>query len=171
MDAYMLILRLIHIFSGIVWVGSTFFFAVYLTPTVRKLGADGGKVMRVLLLDSNYATVIPGAAILTALSGLLMSPTSTINFSADYMRSATGIVLSIGMLFGLLAAGHGLAVILPTVKKLQSLMREMGANQGPPSEEQLTTLQGLQAKMARNTPIIMGLMGIAVLGMSTFRYF
>jgi uncharacterized membrane protein len=168
MDILMVILRIIHIFSGIAWVGSTFFLFFYLTPTVLKLGADGGKVMRILLLDSNYAIVIPAAAILSSLSGVWMFARVA---DGDYLRSSHGIVLSIGALFGLLAAGHGLGVILPTIRGLQNVMRQMGAAGGPPSPEQLTTLQGLQRKMVTNTRIIFILMVIAVLGMSSFRYF
>jgi uncharacterized membrane protein len=168
MDTLMVILRIIHVFSGIVWVGSTFFLFFYLTPTIQKLGADGGKVMRVLLLESNYGITIPVAAILSTLSGLWMFARVA---DGDYLGTPQGIVLSIGVLFGLLAAGHGLSVILPTIRRLQRLMREMGAAGGQPSPEQMTTLEGLQRKMGMNTRIILVLMVIAVLGMSAFRYF
>ncbi|MBA3672180.1 MAG: hypothetical protein H0W68_09190 [Gemmatimonadaceae bacterium] len=43
-----IILRLVHILSGVFWAGSAIFNDRFVAPTIRALGADSGKVMREL---------------------------------------------------------------------------------------------------------------------------
>lgn len=38
MDVYMLVLRLVHFFSGIFWVGATFAMIGFVVPTAQSLG-------------------------------------------------------------------------------------------------------------------------------------
>jgi len=168
MDVLMVVLRIIHIFAGIIWVGSTLFMVAFLTPTLQQLGPDAGKFMRTFMLQSRYARVIPAVAILNTLSGLLMVGNASGGFDSAFFSSPHGIVLSIGVLFGLFAFGHGMGVILPLVKRMQ---RVMGSMSTPPAQEQLAELQALQIKMGKNTRIITILMVVAVLGMASFRYF
>ena len=37
---YVLILRIVHITSGVLWVGSTMFLVIILEPTVKAAGAE-----------------------------------------------------------------------------------------------------------------------------------
>ena len=172
MDAYMVILRLIHIFAGIFWVGTTIFFVSYLAPNVRALGPDGGKFMQGLLLNTRFDRAMPAASILTTIAGILLYARVTNNFSdTDYMSSAGGIVLSIGSLAGLLAFGHGGAVIGRIVGQQKTLAQQLASQDGPPSPEQGAELATLNAKMGQHTLITLVLMIIAVVGMSAARYF
>lgn len=163
----MIILRIIHVLAGIAWVGGTVFMWAFVTPTVRRLGPQGGAFMRSLLLDSPYPVFIGAVNILTVLAGLLMYVQTSGNFSSDWMGTPQGIVLSIGVVAGLLAAAQGFIIIFPVVRKIQALMRQMD---GPPSPEQAGMMGGYQASMARNTNIILILMLISVLCMESFRY-
>jgi uncharacterized membrane protein len=46
MVSLIIILRIIHIFSGVFWVGVSFFNIGFLQPTIRATGAEGQAVMR-----------------------------------------------------------------------------------------------------------------------------
>ena len=50
----MALLRFVHIFSAIFWVGTTLFLVLFLEPTVRSLGPDGGKFMQRLLGGTRF---------------------------------------------------------------------------------------------------------------------
>jgi uncharacterized membrane protein len=171
MDILMIVLRLIHIFSGIFWVGATLFLWRFVTPATMKMGADGGKFMRALLNDTPYLQAIPGAAVATVLSGLLMYYKVSNGFSGDWMSLASSIVLTIGALAGLAAAGHGLFVIAPLGNKIKAVGNEIASAGGAPTPEQLSAMQALQAKMMRNVPIISILLIVSVFGMASARYF
>jgi uncharacterized membrane protein len=171
MDILMIVLRLIHIFSGVFWVGATLFLWRFVTPAVQKMGTDGGKFMRALLSDTPYLRAIAGAAAATVISGLLMYWKVSNGFSGDWMSLTSSIVLTIGALAGLAAAGHGLFVIAPLGRQISALGNAMASAGGPPTPEQASSMQALQAKMARNVPIISGLMIVAVIGMASARYF
>jgi uncharacterized membrane protein len=169
MDILMIVLRLIHIFGGIFWVGATLFLWRFVTPAVTKLGPDGGKFMRSLLNDTPYLQAIAGAAVATVLSGVWMYLRVSNNFSADWLSQTRNIILTIGALAGLAAAGHGLFAIAPLGRKIQALGNQMAG--GPPTPEQLSTMQQLQAKLSRNVPITAAMMIVAVAGMASARYF
>lgn len=166
MNVLTLLLRLIHILSGVLWAGSAMFLLFFLGPAVQASGPDGGKVMQTLLTRTRIITALTAAAVLTAASGIWLYVRSSGGFHPAWMSTGTGITLTIGAIFGLLAFGHAASVISPTNIQMASLAREIQAGGGPPSEEQMARLQGLQAKLARNSPILTTLLILAVIFMS-----
>ena len=166
MDIYMIILRNIHIFAGIFWVGSGLFMALVIVPAMRNMG--GGQLMQGILRYSNYHIIIGVAAILTTLAGILMYIQLTATQGSGWMSTRSGIVLSIGALAGILAFGHGMVVLGKLTRQMRALALQID---GPPSEQQRAELMPLQAKMATNANIMLVLMIIAVIGMASARYF
>ncbi len=53
-------LRFVHIAAAIFWVGTSVFMLFFLEPTIRSLGAEGGKFMQRLLV-----TVVVGISIVS----------------------------------------------------------------------------------------------------------
>ena len=64
----MLILRLLHILTGVFWAGTIFFMVSYLEPSARAAGPDAAKVMG-NIQKRGLMTVLPIMALLTILSG------------------------------------------------------------------------------------------------------
>ena len=91
MNTLMLILRIIHIFSGIFWVGVSFFNIGFLTPTVLATAPESQKVMQHLTQKTRFLTATYTAATLTLLSGLVMYWILS-GFRIDYMTSSTSPV-------------------------------------------------------------------------------
>ena len=73
----MIILRIIHIFSGVFWVGVSFFNIGFLLPTVQATGPEGQKVMQHLTQQTRFTMVVYTAATLNLLSGLIRSCTGS----------------------------------------------------------------------------------------------
>ena len=44
MDLYLIVLRALHIFAGVFWVGAALMFFFFVEPTTKKLGPQAGPV-------------------------------------------------------------------------------------------------------------------------------
>jgi uncharacterized membrane protein len=170
MDEYMVILRLIHIFAGIVWVGFAWFMTFVITPTVRASGQDGQVIMRNLFKHSRLLSVMPVTSLLTTVSGLLLYYRISDHFNSDWMSSTAGVVLTIGSVAGIAEFVFGSVVIGPTGNNLTRLGAEIERQGGPPSGEQLARLRALQHRMGQAELPSTVLTVVAVIGMAAARY-
>jgi uncharacterized membrane protein len=170
MTGLMIVLRIIHIFSGIFWVGTNFFMILFFVPSVRSAGPAGGAVMG-KLVASKFSTTIGIAALLTVLAGLTMYGLDSKGFQIEWIAGPSGIVLTIGAVAGILAAGVGLGMQKPISDRMAAVQKEIAAGGGSPTPEQIKELQSLQVRLARASKIAVFLMIIAVLGMVMAREF
>src|SRR5262245_43899125 len=102
MDVYMLVLRFIHVLSGVFWAGSAIFFALLLVPAMGDAAEAGGRVMGALGARK-LPTWLGAAGGLTVLSGLLMYFRDTNNFAnvGGFISTGPGLMFTIGGLAGL----------------------------------------------------------------------
>lgn len=170
MDEYMVLLRLVHIFAGVVWVGAAWFMTFKLNPTVHALGKDGQAFMRDFTRHSNISRMMMAASLLTTLAGLLLYYRVSGHFNSDWISSAGGVVLTIGSLAGIAEFLFGGMVIGPTAKQLSGLGAEIERGGGPPSASQMTRLNTLQSRLGRTEIVSTVLTIIAVAGMVAARY-
>jgi putative copper export protein len=171
MNLYMIILRAIHVAAAVFWVGGTFFFLAVISPTVQEAGPAGGQFMQRLAASGRITARFTLAAILTALSGLLMYWSVSGGFNGTWLRTGYGIVLTIGAVAGLLALGHGFFASRPASDRLGALAKEMIARNGPPTPEQMKEAQALSAKVGSFAVQTAVIMSVALLAMGTAQYF
>ncbi len=169
MDVLMVVLRLIHIFAGIYWVGASLFLLIVLVPALRAVGPAGNSVMRGMLLKTPYGRLYGIAAGLTTLAGIIMYVRVSGTFNADWLTSGQGIILSIGAVAGLLATGHGGATLGGKTDRMKELAGEIEA-QSEPTDAQKTEFDSLMDYLGKHGRISLILMIIAVVGMSAWRY-
>jgi hypothetical protein len=170
MDVYVVFLRLVHIIAGVFWVGAALLMLGFVSPTVRALGPAGGAFMQRFTKNSRYPVAMGVSSLLTTLAGLLLYWRVSSGFSAEWMQSTSGLVLSIGAVAGIVAFLIGSFIIGPTAGQIGKLGDEMAARQGPPTPEQGATMQRLQAKMERVSRFEAALMLVALVGMAAARY-
>ena len=171
METLVIILRILHIFAGVAWVGSLWMLVLFVEPTVRALGPDGGKFMQRLAASGRMSKTFAMMSGLTILSGILayvFIPTYRGNPFAEFGPAA---VLTIGAIFGLLAFVHGMLVTGPISRRAGALAKQMAAKQGPPDPEQLKEAQGMGAKLSEAAVHSAILIALALLGMSAAQYF
>ena len=168
MDVYMVVLRLIHIFAGIYWVGAGFFLAAVMLPTVKRLGNGGNAYMLNVYKHSVFNVGMAIASLLTTLSGVLLYLRVSDGFSGEWMRSTSGIVLGIGAVAGIAAFLHGAARISRSGVQHMALLEE--ADGSEISTEQEQKLQSMLDLMIREGQISLILLVIAVVGMASARY-
>jgi uncharacterized membrane protein/mono/diheme cytochrome c family protein len=169
-DAYMIIFRLIHILSAIVWLGSSVFILAFVQPAAAAIGADGQRFMQSLMTNTRLMIALPLSSLLTVLAGLALYYRVSDHFNSDWMGSTSGVVLSIGSVFGLAAFLHSGAVLSRITRQTGALSREISQQGAPPTPAQLALMRRLQSRSRTNGMISVGLMVIAIVGMVSARY-
>jgi uncharacterized membrane protein len=170
METLRIFLRLTHIFSGTIWVGSALFITLFLEPVVRAAGAEGGRVMSRLVTTTAFAKYMITASLLTVVSGIVLYGLDA-GFNSAWVTSREGLIFSLGSLAGLTAYVTGLFVIAPTSQRIGALGQEMALAGGPPTTVQLSEMTVLQGRALRFGRLEVFLMVITVLGMAGARIF
>lgn len=167
-DLLLILLRLIHIVSGVAWVGLGAVTVFYVAPAAATAGESGLRFMKTLLTRTPYPRAFPMFAGLTMLAGILLY---LVGNSASHFTQTGNIVLGIGALAGIAAGIHGGAVTGRATRALgEALVQHVpdGAQSIP--SDAMTTLNDLSAKLLSHSRVSMVLMLIAVIGMASARY-
>jgi len=159
----MTVLRLIHIFSAIFWMGSTLMLALFVEPTADSLGPAGGRFMG-KLASGPFSQAMALTGLLTVLAGLSMYASVSGGFDPAVMF-ATRLPLTLGALAGVAALLVGVLVQSRAAGKLKALAEQVAAQGGPPTPEQAAQIAALQRALRRGGRINVLLMVLAVIGM------
>lgn len=167
--ALLLIMRLLHVVSGIFWAGSMIFTARFLFPAIQDAGPEGAKV-GAALAKRGFMTVMPIVALITILSGLWLYWHLSVGFQTEFMRSGMGITLGIGALCAITAFVIGMVVGRPAMMRATALAQS--AAQASPAERDrmLGQAQALRARSIAATQIVALLVGLAAAAMAIARY-
>jgi uncharacterized membrane protein len=169
MAILIIVLRIIHIFSGVFWVGFAFFNIGFLQPTVKATGAEGQKTMQYLTQKTRLLSTVYSTATLTMLSGLVMYWLLS-GFRWTFMSSGYGVVLTIGSVAGIIAWIYAVVVIRGIFKQMQIIGQAIQAQGGPPNPEQAGQMQALVARLGKVGQVALVFLVISLLGMATARY-
>ena len=112
----MIVLRFIHILSGVFWAGSVFFVAGFLIPGLRASGPAGGQVMQQVIGKLRYPTAAGTAGLLTILSGAGMYWRNVSVSSGGWATSVPGLTYG----FGALAAITAIIIFARIIRPLGS---------------------------------------------------
>jgi hypothetical protein len=165
----MIVLRLIHIFAGVFWAGTSFFNLAFLSNTVNATGDEGRKVFQHLVFNTRFAVTMLTLALLTFLSGLLMYWRLS-GFRPGYLTTGYGLILTLGGIAGLLALGTGYGMQYRVIQKMKALRAEIEASGGPPSSDQMAQMQSLAQSAATGARVTTALLVLALIGMSVAQY-
>ena len=170
MDIYMTILRLVHIFAGILWAGWSWALATFVLPASQAAGPEGGKFMQTLTGKTKLTQTMFVAPLLVVLTGVLMYWQVSGHLSGPWLASPPGIALTIGAAAGILAFVLGLVMISPAAQRLGTLSRQVQSSGAPPSPAQQAELRAIQQRIVNGGRYVAILLVIAVIGMSVARY-
>lgn len=166
MDVVAIALRIIHIVSGVFWVGGAALFFFYLEPTINKLGPDAEKFVDEVINRRKAPIYFAATSTLTVIGGVIL-----------YWRDFGGIDTSpVGLAFGLgglaaIIAWLGGNLLIPkSLGQLTSVVAEVKAGGGPPSAELATRLHGAQQRLRLIGLIDIVLLIFAVVAMASARY-
>lgn len=170
MNVYVVLLRLVHILSGMFWIGGALLVSWFLLPAVQAAGPAGGSVMQKFAGDRRAPTWLAWAAVLTVLAGLLLFWEVSGQGSSTWVSSPQGITISIGATLGIIAAVLGVAIGGPTTRKVVSLGGSIAATGQPPTPEQAAQIGALQKRSAVTIRWVSILGAVAVACMAIAEY-
>ena len=168
--AELIVLRLVHVLGGIFWVGAGLFNLIYFAPAMAAAGPAAGSIMQVLRQRRMFV-VMPTVAILTILSGLRLMMIMSGNFDARYFETGQGATFAFGGACAIVAFVVGLAVAMPTQKRLGVIGPQIAS---APDDATRARLQAeaarLQGRMKRMGPAVTALLLLAAIAMAIARY-
>ncbi len=165
-----IILRIVHIFSGALWIGAAVFYLFFIKPSVKAIGPAGPQFMQNLAERRRYPLFMISVSLLTVLAGGALYLYASGGFNLTWIKSGTGVGLTIGALAALVAFLVGNFGIGPTAAQMGALGQQIGMAGGAPTPEQLNHLQALEKKLASAEQIDFIMLTIAMLTMATARY-
>jgi len=168
-NVFMVILRLIHIFAGIFWVGTIWYFALFFLPRVKTFGQEQGRIMQTMS-GQPFPTYMTTAAISVALSGILMYWYTSAGFKAAWIFTPPGVILTLAALLGIFAVLEGFFISRPAAERMAQLGREAAAASGPPAPAVMQEMQALSARLERGIYRTAVVILLTVIGMAVFRY-
>ncbi len=169
-DAYLIVLRIVHIGAAMLWFGGAIVSAFFLDPTVRALGPAGAPFMDHLMNRRRMGIYFPIVAGLTVLSGILLYWRDSAGLQMSWITSGPGLAFTVGGLAALVAFVGGMMLIPPAVGAQTEVANELAASGGAPSEEQQDRLEWAERRMRLVNRIDLPLLLLAALAMAVARY-
>ena len=170
-DATMVFLRIVHIVTGVIWVGSLFVVVVFVQPSAATLGAAGAPFMSELR-RRRFVDVVFIDALFTVIAGSLLywRDWHTYPSFGDWIGSSFGASLTVGALLAISGLVVAATVTRPTIGRLVSLGRQLAGSGGPPSTEQAARIGALQRRLVVAERVSFSLVLLAVVAMASARY-
>ncbi len=167
MNIYLLVLRLVHIFAGIIWGGGALIMEFFIGRSVAATGESGKEFTQYLMAKLRMHHFMTVMAVSTVVAGVLLYWHDSDGFSSAWVSSSTGIGFGIGAVFGLIAFVFG-AIFGASNAKLAEVGSQI---QDKPTTEQLAQIQAIQKRINTVSPIHTYSMILAMIFMATARYF
>ena len=169
---FQLIFRFFHIVAGVLWVGSAFLFVAIIGPSAAEVGPSAGPLLTAAVKKRKVTKVITGLGAVNVLAGwaLWLKDLSLYGSFGDWVTSRFGLVLTIGGVLATIAFFLGSIGVGANVERLVDLGNELAGAGGPPSAEQQGRMEHLQRELERHGKLDLALLILAVIAMSTARY-
>jgi len=166
MNIYLLVLRLIHILTGVIWGGGALIMEFFIGRSVAGAGEAGQKFMQYLMGKLQMHKFMTAMAISTVAAGALLYWHDSDGLTSGWIKGGSGVGFTIGAVFGLIAFVSG-AIFGASNGKLGEIGMQV---QGNPTEEQLSQVAALQKRIKAVSPIHVYSLIIALIFMAVSRY-
>jgi uncharacterized membrane protein len=146
-DPVFLVLLVLHVGSIVAWMGGAALFVSVLAPSLSKMSPASRAEFIVSALP-RYMQFVAGSAIVGIVAGLLLygyatsvgPPLAPTDSGAPYVQA--------GAVLGLVVLIIALGVMVPTGRKLVSLVGQMSKSQTPTSTADSARIAGLTKRLA-----------------------
>jgi uncharacterized membrane protein len=170
MDAWLILLRIIHVGSAMIWFGGGILAGFFLQPTAEALGKAGQRFMDHLVNRRRMGIFFPIVAGLTILSGAALYYRDSAGLSITWITSPTGLGFTIGAIAAILAFVLGFILIGPSVAEQTAVQNELARGDGEPTEAQRRRLERAARRIQLANRIDLPLLLVAGLSMAVARY-
>jgi uncharacterized membrane protein len=167
---FILLLRIIHIFGGVLWVGAAILYFGFIEPTIKSIGPAGGQFMQHFIERQKYSVYMSIVSILTVVSGVPLYLFASGGLQLRWIQSGPGSVFTIGSVVAILVFFMGFLMIKPRAERMGALSKEIGMSGGAPNPAQAAELHKLDGELSKIGRIEFVLLSISMLTMATARY-
>ena len=170
-DAYLVALRIVHITTGVIWVGSLFVVVVFVQPSAAALGPAGAPVMSERR-RRRFVDVVFIDALFTVLAGafLYWHDWHLYPSFGDWIGSSFGASLTVGAVFAIAGLGVAASLTRPTIGRLVSLGKQVAESGGTPLPDTAAQIGALQRRLVVAERVSFSLVLLAVVAMASARY-
>jgi hypothetical protein len=169
-QVFQIVLRILHIGSGVFWVGTAWFFFGWIEPTTKAIGPQAGPFIHHIVRQRRVVRAIVGAGAVNVLVGLILYWRASAGLNPAWIGSGIGIGFTLGALAAIVAWVVGVVVIGPTVERLDEAGTAMATAGRPPTADELSRFHALEAKLHRGGQADTVLLATAVVFMAASRY-
>lgn len=164
-----IVLRLVHVVTGVFWAGSILFIVLFFEPAMRGAGPAGAPVMQQMQRLKVF-NIMPVVALFTLASGFWIYFRAAGSYGRDWLRSPAAMTYGTGGIIALLAFLVGVAVLRPT--QLQAFEVAAEAQQAPPERRDalMVRIAELRTKARHTGRVIAVLLVLATVAMAVARY-
>ena len=164
-----ILLRIIHILSGVFWAGSVFFLVSFLLPTLGAVGPAGGPVQAELNRRGLFQK-LPIVALVAILSGFWMYYIRMQGLSIGNPPTELK-VLGAGGASALIAFIVGVTMVKPRQDRAGAIMAAV-ATMGPGAEKdaKMAEVGKIRGQLGMFARVVASLVGITVITMAIARY-
>ena len=167
---FQIVLRILHIATGVFWVGTAWFFFGWIEPTTKAIGPQAGPFIHHIVRQRRVVRAIVGAGAVNVLIGAILYWRASAGLNPAWIGSGIGIGFTIGAIAALAAWFVGMIVIGPTVEGLDEAGTAMASAGRPPTADELTRFHALEARLHRGGQADVVLLLTAVVFMAAARY-
>jgi len=170
MDWWLIVLRVVHIGSAMIWFGGAIIGGFFLNPTAQALGKAAQPFMDHLMKRRRMGIFFPIVAVLTILSGAALYWRDSAGLQSAWITSPPGLAFTIGGLAAVVAFVGGLVLVGPSVAEQTAVQNELAGSDGVPTEAQRQRLERASRRMQLAGRIDLPLLLLAGLTMAVARY-
>jgi uncharacterized membrane protein len=167
---FILLLRIIHIFAGVLWVGAAIVYFGFIEPTIKSIGPAGGQFMQYLMERRRYPIFMTIVSALTVLAGAPLYLYTSGGLQSSWIKSGPGLVFTTGSVVAIVVFFIGILMIKPRAERMGALGKEIGMSGGAPSPAQAAEMHKLDGELSKVELADFILLIIATLTMATARY-
>lgn len=169
MNSLIILLRVLHILSGVFWVGAALMLTFFISPTVLATKENGQGFMRHFMRQTRFNLAMWTSAITAVVAGAILYWIDSQGFTSAWVRSGPGIGFGVAAGFAFLGLVVGIFQNRNSnaMAKLGGLIQAQGS---PPSTEQAAKLQSLGKSLAVGGNLNVAFLILATLGMAIARY-
>ncbi len=139
MNPLLLVLRVVHLLTGVVWVGFAIFLHYVLAPALQELGPDAGRFMGAVQ-RSRLVLLLPLIGLLTILSGTWLLWLVSGGQLSAFLGTGPGISLGLAACCAVVAFLLGVLVTRPAMFQAGQLMQQVAAAPNPAERDRLLQL-------------------------------
>lgn len=140
-----LILRTICIFAVVLWVGSAVVYLFLVKPSVKAIGPDAPKFIKVG--RQRYPIYMGIVGLLTVLAGVPLFWNASGGLKINWIRADSGIGFMIGSLISIGVFFLGKLMLNPRGEQVSAPGQEIDMSGGHPTPEQASKMENLEREL------------------------